>query len=290
VDETRRFAVYTDQYLVIRNPVIGIAGETGQEGLLKALSLILISDYAVYCQFFASPGWGVKREQATMRALQRVPIPLTDVTQRGLAPWEALHADLVSASSAGTLFGTSGSGTGGRGLIERLNGLVFGALGLDDHDRYLVDDLVHVRLSLDEGKLSQQAIDPATPEVLEEYARVLKGELDAFAELPGGAAHALRVEHDGQSGAVLIDLADGRVRAGVTVEKAGSGISSAFAQARQHLRRKHSQWLYFDRNLIVFDGKRTILFKPLQRLHWTRSQALLDSDQVIAETLANSGG
>jgi hypothetical protein len=38
----------------------------------------------------------------------------------------------------------------------------------------------------------------------------------------------------------------------------------------------------------VFDGERTLLFKPRQRLHWTRSQALLDADQVIAETLANS--
>ena len=29
-----------------------------------------------------------------------------------------------------------------------------------------------------------------------------------------------------------------------------------------------------------------LVLKPLERLHWLRSQALLDADAIIAETLA----
>jgi hypothetical protein len=287
VDETRRFAVYTDQYLVIRNPAIGIAGRKGQERLLKALSLILISDYATYYQFFTSPGWGVKREQATLRALQGLPIPLGDVREQSLSAWESLHDKLVAAPS-GTLFdGPERDRKHGQRLRDRLNELVYKAIGVDSQDRYLVEDLVRVRLSMDEGKLSAEAMDPALPDMLKEYAQTLKEELDTFTEGEDGVFHAMRVEYDDQSGVVLIDLADGPM-APVTVDQARAGTASAFEQARRHLRRKHSQWLYFDRNLIVFDGERTLLFKPRQRLHWTRSQALLDADQVIAETLANS--
>jgi hypothetical protein len=46
------------------------------------------------------------------------------------------------------------------------------------------------------------------------------------------------------------------------------------------------QWLYFDRNLFVYDEELTSIFKPQQRLWWTRSQALNDADEIIAAALA----
>ena len=60
---------------------------------------------------------------------------------------------------------------------------------------------------------------------------------------------------------------------------------------RDRLRSKHSQWVYFDRGLKVYDPKHGVLyqFKPLQRLHWTRRQAVLDADDIIAETLSEGG-
>jgi hypothetical protein len=63
--------------------------------------------------------------------------------------------------------------------------------------------------------------------------------------------------------------------------------SKDLATIRDRLRSKHSQWVYFDRALKIYDAKHGILFqfKPLQRLHWTRRQAVLDADEIIAETL-----
>ncbi|HZN93560.1 MAG TPA: hypothetical protein VFB81_12690, partial [Myxococcales bacterium] len=55
------------------------------------------------------------------------------------------------------------------------------------------------------------------------------------------------------------------------------------------LRRELGQWVYFDRNLRVFDAERTLVLKPLQRFHWTVSQAVTDASDLIAETLASQG-
>ncbi len=55
---------------------------------------------------------------------------------------------------------------------------------------------------------------------------------------------------------------------------------------RRHLRQKRSQWIYFDRNLRVYDGSRTYVLKPMQRFHWTRSQARLDALDIISESMA----
>jgi hypothetical protein len=47
--------------------------------------------------------------------------------------------------------------------------------------------------------------------------------------------------------------------------------------------------VYFDRNLRVYEGTKTFVFKPMQRFHWTESQALMDARQIIAETLQGGG-
>jgi len=75
----------------------------------------------------------------------------------------------------------------------------------------------------------------------------------------------------------------------VKVERADASTSADFERARRQVREKRSQWLYFERNLRIYEGSRVFLMKPLQRLHWLRSQALLDADTIIAETLAGGG-
>ena len=59
VDKVRRFAVFSDEFISVPPRQIGIAGDLSQLDLLKALSLYLISDFAIYHQFLFSPEWGV---------------------------------------------------------------------------------------------------------------------------------------------------------------------------------------------------------------------------------------
>jgi hypothetical protein len=55
------------------------------------------------------------------------------------------------------------------------------------------------------------------------------------------------------------------------------------------LRKQCSQWVYFDRNLRIYEGTRTFIFKPMQRFHWTVSQAMVDAREIISETLQATG-
>jgi len=285
---------------------IGIAGPTEHRDLLKALSLFLISDFATYFQFFASPGWGVKRERATLRALTEIPIPFNQ--RSDLSAWVELHAEFLAAPSLEeeekasshshqpSLFDEQEEKKEveeklqprSLGELKRqLNEMTYAALGLEESERWLIEDLVHVRLTLDEGRLDPKAVGAPSQEEMEAYAWALKTELDSFLGKDAKAKHDVRVVFDRQSGMVRLTLQ--KSGAGVSVEKADRQEADAFGQTRALLRRKHSQWMYFDRNLLLFDGPDTYLFKPLQRFHWTRSQALVDADQVIGESLAAPG-
>jgi hypothetical protein len=45
--------------------------------------------------------------------------------------------------------------------------------------------------------------------------------------------------------------------------------------------------MYFNRNLRIYDQDQDTIycFKPMQTLHWTERQAILDASEVIAEAL-----
>ncbi|MCP4658035.1 MAG: hypothetical protein GY856_21710 [bacterium] len=264
--------------------------------LLKALSLYLSSDFAFYHQFLTSAQFGVKRDVATLAALRAMPVPLTKLSRRELEKWEDLHARLVEASrgriraapqAQASLFHESRGDFAA--LLEELNTMTNRALGLDPRERALVHDLVRVRLELNDGKLGKAAVRPPRREEVRTYGRRLKRELDAFVGTSLGKKHEVGVVYDELSGMVGVDLVeDAEAARKVTVTRAAAPTAAALAETRRRLLLRRSQWVYFNRNLRIYEGTRTFIFKPMQRFHWTESQALFDAREVIAETL--SGG
>ncbi len=73
---------------------------------------------------------------------------------------------------------------------------------------------------------------------------------------------------------------------GIDATRADHPAARSLKTIRDRLRKRHSQWVYFDRALKVYDRGVLYQFKPMQRLHWTRRQAVLDADDIIAETLS----
>ena len=142
------------------------------------------------------------------------------------------------------------------------------------------------------GKVSRETAGVPDLGELAQYATVLKSELDEFFENNPRLRHKVGVLYDQRSrtGMVEIELLENhRGPLPATANPADASTSADFERARQQVREKRSQWLYFERNLRFYDGPRVLLLKPLQRIHWLRSQALLDADTIIAETLAAEG-
>ena len=75
-----------------------------------------------------------------------------------------------------------------------------------------------------------------------------------------------------------------------TVVKAGEKAAPALEETRQNLLRRHSQWLYFERSLKIYQIEEGVmyLFKPLESIYWTRRQAILDAGEIIGETLGSA--
>ncbi|MEJ7590803.1 MAG: N-6 DNA methylase, partial [Planctomycetaceae bacterium] len=295
VSAARAFAVYEEDYLVVPSRQIGIVSPTDDRDFLKALSLYLSSDFAFYHQFFTASQFGVKRDVATLDALKQLPCPLAGMSRDDLKPWVSLHNKLIKTtprtidnkkSSAKTLFDED---DGLQQLLVELNDLVSDSLGLTQRDRALVCDLVNIRLELNDGKVGRPAVEPPKVADLKRYAKRLQTELDEFIGTNSEHRHSVEIIYDKEAGMICVDFVAAKKAAPIVVSSAENETAAALSETRRQLQEEIGQWVYFNRDLRLYDGKKTYLFKPMQQFHWTESQAMIDASEIIAETVSDGG-
>lgn len=293
VSAARNFAVYSDDYVIVPARQVGIVSPTDDKVFLKALSLFLSSDFVFYHQFLRSTQFGVQRGLATMEALRHLPVPLVKLPRSDLKDWADLHTKLVKCPPR-PLNPEEGESDQrkfdfdekAQPLVDKLNEMTAQVLGLDARERALVHDLVRVRFQLNDGKRGQEAMRPPENSELRDYARRLKQELDDFVGDDSDRLHRITVVYDDDSAMAEVDFTrDHNAARKVELLRASSDEAKKLRATRKQLLEERSQWVYFNRNLHVYRGHQTYLFKPLHRFHWTESAAMMDASDLIAETI-----
>ncbi len=288
VSAARNFAMFSDDFLVVPPRQIGIAGSPGATTFLKALTLYLNSDFVRYHQFLTSPQFGVQRAVATLEALRQLPVPIPRDTDADLSSWCDTYDALVHLTSEESAAPAPPPEL--ESLLRQANTLVYESLGFGARDRALVHDLVHVRMALSDGKVGHEAMRRPTAEEIQDYAETLKAELDDFIGAERDDHHTVHVWPGGKFGIVQVGIATGATTSrAAEVRQLSEPLNEELRDVLEQLRGRHSQWVYFNRNLTVYHDGSTYIFKPLQRVHWTQSQALIDAGEVIAETITPAG-
>jgi len=275
---------------------IGIAGKSSQVNLLKALALYLNSDFAVYQQFLSSTFWGIERDRPNKTDLEKLPIPIDDLSTEELFDWACLYDELAEASlrsfseSKEPIFDGPQKPQDTLRLKQQLNEFVYALLGINRSERWVIEDLLFVRKELNEGKLAREAINPANKGEIHKYASALKAELDNFLDADIKDQHRVTVFYNDELAIVKIEHPYNPPAGPATIIEAEDQKTKAeFDKLKSNLLSNQGQWIYFNHNLKIFEGRTTYLVKPRQRLCWLRSQALLDADEFIAEKLTLSG-
>jgi hypothetical protein len=298
VSETRNFAIFSEEFIIVPPRQIGIVSPSGDTDLLKALALFLRSDLAFYCEFFLSSGFGVERDRSTLKALRRIPAPFTTMSREKIKEWSAFYDALSEATRevfqsqglwkdvALDMKLPAGPVVGGK-LIEEMNGIVVKAVGLGHKEHKLIHDFVHTHFGLNDGKLGKVAVGCPTKGDIQTYAKRLQAELDDYirGELVG--SHDVEVVYDDYSGMVRVGLIrDITPQGQVSVMRADASEAAVLQQCRQSIRQQKSQWIYFDRNLRVYDRHQTYMLKPMQKFQWTETQARVDAMDIVSESIA----
>ena len=287
VDASRRFAIFCDEFLVVPPRQIGIAGDPESAPWLRALSLFLSSDFTRYHQFFNCPQWGVDANRADLSTLLTLPLPITLLSNAAVKEWVDLQQRLEAASvrQFNPQSPTAGSNRGFVALQQELNNRVFDLLRLKPYEQWLIEDFVQLHLGLNKGKVTPEILRAPAAAERQSYLRALRDCLDAFLSTDRGVRHKIEMLADSDSALLAVSLTPSSTAIEPATLAADQSTSMNLRTMRDKLQLRHSQWVYFDRGLKVYSRGVLYQFKPLQRLHWTRRQAVLDADEIIAESL-----
>jgi len=292
VDAGGRFAVYSDEFVAVQQPHVGIAGDASKSMFLRALAAYLSSHFATYHQFFGTPEWGIRSNRITKKSLLRLPLPFVeaqdDVTRDLARLQQALAAcaeprtsdfEMVSPSEPNARETTA--------LQDELNRQVYAALRLSEREQVLVSEFVSVRLGLIKGKINAWVLDPPPDSDMMAYLTTLRDELDRFVSGNPSVRHFVCAVFGEQSAVVSVALEQQGTHDNTPrLWQADTSEARELDRIRMNLQRRFGQWTYFNRSLHVYDGPLTYVMKPMERFLWTRTQAMLDAGDIIADTLA----
>ena len=151
VDASRRFAVYSDEFLAVPSRKIGVSGPQESTDLLKALSIYLSSSFCTYQQYFTTPEWGIRTSLATLSALLGLPTPFGKLTPAELQEWAQVQDDLVANHD--------GNAPPEKAL-RMIDELVCDILGLTHVERILIDDFIRWNMQMVQGKVPTKLVSP----------------------------------------------------------------------------------------------------------------------------------
>ena len=292
VDASRRFAVYSDEFIAVPPRQVGINGTEESKRYLRALSLFLSSDFCTYHQFLHSPQWGIDASRADLNALTIIPAPLQRLDDAELQDWNDLLLRLRTGRSTDQIgFNSEPDNTERPSeLLLELNTRVYNLLGLRQTEQWVIQDFVELHMQLNKGKFTPEVSRKPTNHEQLVYLKALRDCLDGFLPKDREAQHQLELLVDRESALLSVSLSKSKARLEPSIFAADDQASRDLKTIRDRLLTRHSQWIYFNRKLKVYEPKQGKLyqFKPLERLHWTRRQAVLDADDIIAETLVEA--
>jgi len=301
IDAARRFTVYSGEFFVIPARQIGIAGDKTQENLLKALALYLNSEFVRYQQWLTSASWGIERDNSNLDDLKQLPVPLSKLSDDDLTKWAKLHDEIVVADEKNKRKltrweildinpGLPVALPSLKELLDQMNQSVYEILGISERQKWLIEDMLNVRMKLNDGKIAAEATNPATEQQITDFAHIFQEELDLFLDHTGKRkVHKVKVLYADSSAVIIVDHLMHSMATKPEVEVSevqDDRTRREFNKLQEKLTETRSQWIYFTRCLQIHEDRRTYIFKPRQRLYWLKSQALAEADDFIAEKLA----
>ncbi|MCY7391418.1 MAG: hypothetical protein LH647_07955, partial [Leptolyngbyaceae cyanobacterium CAN_BIN12] len=216
----------------------------------------------------------------TLEAFQKLPVPLFSDYQ--ISQLAQLHRDFSKRECDSLL--------NNRDVQDELDNMVESSLDTPKNIGVLAKEFMRVRLSLNEGKSQGIAVNLPSLEALFDYGNTLRDELDIFTE-GSGLRHKIILSRSKELVVCSVEFIQSDVPNSdnpidVSTEETQGESSTLFTSIREKTKQRFSQWVYVQRSLRIFEDSRIYICKSPRLIDWTRTQALNDSDDIIAEILS----
>lgn len=273
-----KYTIYSDEYFLVMPRQIGLSAPKKDADYLRALSVFLSSSLVKYYLFFQSPQWGIERNRITLDTVRSVPIPAFTLEQ--IEQLAALQKRLVSMEREQDT--TS--------ALTYLDEQIIRILQVPDSITTLVTEFVQLRSNLVGGgtkEAVQKAQQHPDQESLQAYAQQLTNDLDGFLD-SDKIHHRVSIEQSSDLICCTVEFVRSDHSFMPLIKEASSQNGHMFTRLQRELKEEFSQWVYVQRGLRMVKPSSVSLYKVPQLINWTRTQAMNDADDIIAEILSTA--
>jgi type I restriction-modification system DNA methylase subunit len=271
--------VYSDVDFVIPTPQIGLSTPASGADYLRAVSVMLNSSVIQHFLFFSSPSWGVGRSRIYPKDLKLMPLP--NFSPQQILGFAKLQKRLVYLEQF--------TDTSDSELQQLLDDVVEEILSVPRNIGIIAREFVSIRLQLNQGKSIVPATAAPNKDQLESYGLCLRDELDDFTE-GSRLRHKVVLVYSKQQIVCSIEFVPSDQSIDLSVEKAQGQANELLAHIQEQAKQRFSQWVYVQRSLRIFENSKVHICKSPRLIDWTRTQALNDADDIIAEILSAKRG
>lgn len=250
---------------------------TPDERTAHYINAIINSKLATYFLFLTGSSWGIERDEVKPMDVFNLPIPSLDGVRSDLVE-RLLQAEFAIVEAVQR----TGVGPSDEALSE-LNDAVYGLYDLDRFDRMIVEDMVSITIDALMKRSNSRAMAEAQPSDMDEYAKTALAALEPLLLLDDRSGFGADVLQTGRSALRVIrfhGIREGRSRVR-HVEAADLGsVLDAIARA---VKSSIAPEVAARRELRVYANNVFFVVKPAERRFWSRSAALRDVDEIVAE-------
>ena len=290
-------AFFPGDQVAYSNQITGIAGQPGEEQLLKWIVMYINSTLACYYHFLTSPTWAVERGTIRHGEYKHMPLIIPEKDDPRLKDALTLFEEIVR------LYQKRDESLGGKSdediekAKERIDELVFDIYDVVPMERQLIKDMVNYEIKFFEWSKRKKRhihdekarpVRPPEASMLEEYAQEFIEVATSLLRYQNQTLNA-RVYQDGEPLGVvefeLVQAADAQV---VRFISGSKELHDLLYKLNRRLWEQQASTLYVRRHVRIYDGPRFYVVCPGERRLWTRSQACADAGNFVAQLVSRS--
>ncbi|GJD21136.1 hypothetical protein RIVM261_060920 [Rivularia sp. IAM M-261] len=258
-------------YFLIPELLWSISYPDEDTNYLRAIATFFHSSIGQYNLFFHSTEWFVDENSLFIKDITKIPVPALSTEQISEIAKLQPDPDLLLT------------------YIEnqaRLDKEIERIFNINQNISIIARDFINFSLKLNKGQTVTLTQSP-TEENLLDYGKCLVKELDEFVE-GSGIRHKISIVHSTGLIVCTVEILRSTHPIDITITAViNDNISySLIEEIKQKSKDKCNQWMYTQYSIYIFDGAKIHICKASRLINWTQTQALNDSDDIIAQVLA----
>ena len=283
---------YADFDVAFRSSVRAIHGPDSDKELLVFLAAYLRSSLAIYTLVHTSSSLGIYRPEVHDKDLLQLPFPLPESLPNPKRGWKIVRevaqlvADATRQATSNFLTREHAIQTA-TAAIEPLIYEYFDVLALE---ALLIEDTIRIiipSIQPTSARMPVETVKPASATQSETYRKRLCDMLNQWGKRGRKSVRGkvLRSEKFG-IGIVILEKVD-QVNASQSTLDVETDLIQVLDKVRKAMPKKYVT-LDIVRGVLVFDGNRLYLVKPIGHRFWTQTAAINDADEIAATILMRS--